>query len=492
MVAMRFILSSILFLLSSVILFGQQFNDSTLSAIELLIPTFLGNYQHNYYGNVAPDNLSENWKFHLGTGVTNISTRKGDRVWSGCGWTGQPLLVKENGILYLIQGAFDYKLKKIRADNCELVWEYAFEDVIKGTGTIFHNTIDTLKENEFIILQGSRRGYGRNLYSSLVPSFRAVSLMTGKELWQLDVWRTPSYSRDMDGSAVVIGDTAYAGLENAVLITFDPSAKGAALKDGLNQPHIYQKTNLFNKNDSRAHGGNIVTESSPCLLNGYLYISSGSGHVYGFNLATGKIDWDFYTGSDIDGSPVVTEDNCLLVTIEKQYIKGPGGVFKLDPEKCPDEAVIWFYPTGNREFASWKGGVIGSACVNDKTRLFGFPALAAFTSINGYLTVVNYLEIDSTKNGLGPNLKHSYPQPQVVFRKYVGASISTPLLVGDKLICAGYNGLKLFQYDADCNFKLLDEKSNCTFESTPIVWNGKLYIGSRNGYLYCLGSEKTD
>ncbi|MFU8890443.1 MAG: PQQ-binding-like beta-propeller repeat protein [Anaerosomatales bacterium] len=26
-----------------------------------------------------------------------------------------------------------------------------------------------------------------------------------------------------------------------------------------------------------------------------------------------------------------------------------------------------------------------------------------------------------------------------------------------------------------------------SFESTPLVWEGRVYIGSRDGYLYCLG-----
>ena len=58
---------------------------------------------------------------------------------SGAGWTGQPLLYKEDDSLYLIQGAYDHHLKKINARNGELIWQYKFDDVVKGTGTIWHN-----------------------------------------------------------------------------------------------------------------------------------------------------------------------------------------------------------------------------------------------------------------------------------------------------------------------------------------------------------------
>lgn len=48
------------------------------------------------------------------------------------GWTGQPLLIKENGEPYLIQGASNHH-KKIRAKTGKLIWQYKFDDVIKGT-----------------------------------------------------------------------------------------------------------------------------------------------------------------------------------------------------------------------------------------------------------------------------------------------------------------------------------------------------------------------
>ena len=28
-----------------------------------------------------------------------------------------------------------------------------------------------------------------------------------------------------------------------------------------------------------------------------------------------------------------------------------------------------------------------------------------------------------------------------------------------------------------------------SYESTPVLWNGRVYIGARNGYYYCLGDR---
>jgi len=482
------------FLAFSLELYSQDFEKLSYSKfidIEVKIRTFLGDFSRNYYGNKAPLKLDIIWKKFLGSGYTVVSREEGKVKWSGCGWTGQPLLVMEDGKYYLIQGAYDHNLKKIDASNGTIIWEYEYDDVLKGTGTIWSNKYAGNFGKSLIILQGSRRGVANSLYSDKIPSFRAVSYFYGVEYWRLDVKRTSSYSRDVDASALILNDTVYIGLENAIFTVLNPNPDSVLKKNGMEQPKIYQESNLYNNKDITKHRGNLVTESSPCLLNGRIYITAGSGHVYGYNLKTKKIDWDFFIGSDIDGSPVVTQDSCILVTVEKQYIEGKGGVFKLDPSKIESEAVVWYFPTNNVTLAEWKGGVIGSASINDRTRPENHPFLAAFIGIDGYLYVVNHKEIDEKKGKVyGPNNKKKYPTPKLVFKKRIGGSISTPIIVGNKLVAAGYGGIHLFKFDEKGNFELLDKKYPGVFEATPIVWDGKIYVGSRNGYLYCFGEKK--
>jgi hypothetical protein len=83
------------------------------------------------------------------------------------------------------------------------VWQYKFDDVVKGTGTIWENPNDTNPETRFIILQGSRLGVGNYLDTKHIPSFRAISYMTGQNR-RLDKKWTDSYSRDVDGSPLII------------------------------------------------------------------------------------------------------------------------------------------------------------------------------------------------------------------------------------------------------------------------------------------------
>jgi len=468
----------------------QDKNDDSISikitpdTIQIINQTYLGNYEHNFYGDSAPAKLDIIWKKHLGTGKTKVGSEY--KLWAGAGWTGQPLMISEKGKKYIIQGSYSHKIRKIDAETGEFIWEYKFNDVIKGTGTIWRNNSAKNIEDKFVILQGSRRGINKTNSSKIVPSYRAISYFTGKELWRYNSKKTRSYSRDVDGSALIINDTAYLGLENAKFIVFDPNYKHADSIDGILQPHIFEEHKIYADSDPKLHGGNLVCEASVTKLKNRIYIATGAGHIYGYNLKTRKIDWDFFTGSDIDGTPVVTEDSCLLVSIEKQYIKGFGGVFKLNPDFPPDSSVVWFFPAKNKGFHTWKGGLIGSATVNDRyNKDRKYKSIAVFTAIDGNMYVIDKDSITS-ETSLGPNLKHTYYKPYLIYKFYTGPAIATPVVVQNRIIAPTYHGVYLFEFDEDMNFKLLD-KFESSFEATPFIDKGRIYLASRNGFLYCFG-----
>lgn len=455
-----------------------------LPEVEIINQTFLGNWKRNYYGEHAPDTLGVIWKHYLGKGETVISRNLGSREWEGAGWTGQPLLTRENGELYLLQGAYDHHLKKIRATTGELVWQYRFDDVIKGTGTLWSNDRDTVAGHRWIILQGSRLGTHHFLDADRVFSYRGVSYLTGRELWRHNVKHTQSYSRDVDGSAIVFRDTAYIGLENSLFTIFDPDPDSGFVIDSFRHPRLHDQHLLYRPDDVMLHRHNVVTESSPAMLGRMIYITSGSGHVWGFDMDRNALVWDFYTGADMDGSPVVTADSCLLVTVEKQYIEGRGGVLKLDPSKPPEDAVVWFFPVEDvdSEAVSWEGGVIGSAAVTDH---YNDYRLAAWMAIDGSLYVVRHDRL-SNDPVVGFDGKTKYPAPELVYRHETGVSISTPVFTDRHLVACSYEGIHLFSYTGDGEFTLLDHRPYVV-EATPFVYQDRIYIASRNGYLYCLG-----
>ncbi|NES03904.1 MAG: hypothetical protein F6K22_14260 [Okeania sp. SIO2F4] len=471
--------------------------------IDLLIPTYLGNDQRRFYGRGTPENFQVIDKFKLGTGVTYVGkTRK---VWSGAGWTGQPTITKDRGKTYLVIGGYDYLLRKIDVANNQEVWQYKFDDVIKGSGTIYIDETAN-EENRIVILQGSRTGRPKK---GIAPSFRAISFRTGKEIWQLDIRKTRSYSRDNDSSALLLGNgLIFNAGENSIGYFLNSSASKAKIKSGLKQPEILSELKLYLDSDARRQGGNIVSESSPARLNNKIFLAAGSGHIYGIDIESKKIVWDFYTGSDLDGTVAISKSGKLFCAIEKQFIPGNGGVVKLNPNKIPQESVEWFLPTGNIKFNSWLGGIIGSVALNDEYNNYGeFPALFATNAIDGYLYIGSQ-DLTTGNKVKGPLKKFNYDTPVIVFKQKIGPSISTPIFTdGNKLVTAGYNGVYMFNLNwesAQSNaqnalpnnkgefFRLIVEEAGkfagkVSFESTPIVWDGIVRICGRDGWLYSFG-----
>ncbi|MEZ5126373.1 MAG: PQQ-binding-like beta-propeller repeat protein [Thermoleophilia bacterium] len=474
------------------------------------IGTFLGNYSRRFYGlGPAPKSLDLLWKVRLGSGW---SSGKYDDdpagEWRGSGWTGQPSLVVDGGVPYLIVPAYDYNLRKIDAVSGEVVWKYKFDDIIKGSPSVFANPHPSGEDDKYIVLAGSRRGYPYKLVDARVAPYRALTFGSGHELWRLPVPQTECYSRDCDGSGIFLDGRQYIGVESGIMYALDPFTTESWL--GYQKPAILAQAELLGDERAASHEGNLVLEASVAALGDRLYISSGAGHVYGLRRSDLAVEWDYFVGSDMDGTAVPTRRNKLLVSVEKEYIKGKGGVLCLDPSKPADEATEWYLPTPDRKVGEWKGGVIGSCAVNDDYNLDGSrPALAAFNSLDGYMHVISQDTL-ADKKVKGPNLESGLATPVEIGQFWNAGAITTPLLLADTIVCAGYD-MRVHLYDIayaeaqqgdegalpsannDGKYWTVTIKERDQYvagdgiESTPIIWNGCIYVGSRDGWFYCLG-----
>jgi outer membrane protein assembly factor BamB len=478
------------------------------------VSTFLGDETRRLYGlGPPPKKLKLIWKTYVGGGLTSpvakVTKKHPNQPWYGSGWTGQPVIVRDKGTLYLLWGAFDHMLHKIVAETGKVVWKYDFHDIIKSSPTVIENPRPEGKADKYLVMAGSRRGYPSSFTDLSLAPYRAVSFRTGKEVWRLPVPLTASYSRDVDGSGFLHNNRLFAGVESGWFYKLNPWQTKPW--NGYRTPAVIaQRLLLGDPGDASAHGGNLVLEASPSLLDDVVYVSSGSGHVYGMRRTDLKVVWDYRTGSDMDGTAVPTESGRLLVAVEKQYIQGHGGVLMLDPKKDGAKAVKWFFPTGDRHLADWAGGVIGSVAVNDTYDPLGRrPRLASFMAIDGNLYVVAQ---DATTGSRvpGPNLDGPYKTPRLVAKLYVGGSISTPIMVDDSIVAAGYdNSVHLYKVkwkradkgdegalespDGHWFTAVVVEKSSFAgggaFESAPVMWKGRVFIGCRDGSLYCLGDR---
>jgi outer membrane protein assembly factor BamB len=481
------------------------------------IGTFLGNAQRRYYGKgPVPERLDLIWKTRLGSGWTNRKEDGKAVLWAGTGWTGQPSLVRAAGKLSLVVNSYDHNVHRLNAADGTTVWEYGFDDVIKSSVSVFADPAAPQDARRFIVTAGSRRGFDLKAGDARIAPYRAVSFATGQELWRLRVPRTVNYSQDVDSSGLFLGGALYQAVEPGYVYKLDPFRVSRAY--GKQEPvQLRRSRTLWEPGDVTAHdgepgGSNLCIEASPAVLGDRLYISAGSGHVYGLSMQDLSVQWDFRTGSDIDGTTVVTREGKLLVGLERQYVKH-GGVYMLDPSKAPRDAVVWWFPTVDKGIAEWAGGVVGSVGINDAYDADGSrPALAAFNSVDGALYVVSQNEL-AGKTASGPHGEKGLPKPKLVFSDEIGGGISTPVMVDDYIITTGYDkkvhlyridytdheqghgkGVWLKSRDGKSWYTTVREIATFTaegpFESTPIVWKGRVYVGCRDGYLYCLGDKR--
>jgi outer membrane protein assembly factor BamB len=477
------------------------------------VGTFLGNYGRRYYGQgPAPRRLDVLWKVRLGSGMSSgrYATDKPSR-YAGSGWTGQAGVVVDGGKTYLVASGYDYNLRKIDAATGKVVWAYEFDDIIKSSPAVFRNPAPTGPDDRYIVVAGSRRGYPKAVDDPSIAPLRALTFGSGKELWRQPVPRTKDYSRDCDGSGFMYDGVFYIGVESGYFYALDPLRTTAWLE--WKKPVVDHQVLLLGDRRNAGHKDDLSLEASPSALGKNLYIASGAGHVYGLRRWDLKVVWDCFVGADLNGTPIPTGKGLLLQGVEKQYVKGKGGMLALDPKKPADEATVWFFPTGDRKVGDWAGGVVGSAAVNDTTNEGGrYPALCAFNAVDGYMYLVSQ-DATSDQTVAGPMLQKGWKTPVQVTRVWNGGSISTPIIVGDTLISAGYDQ-RVHLYDlvyaearqgdagalpsanGDGGYwtVALQERDQFFtgggFESTPTLWDGRVYVGCRDGWFYCLGDKR--
>jgi outer membrane protein assembly factor BamB len=376
-------------------------------------------------------------------------------VWCGTGWTGQPVVwERPDGITEVIFGAYDKAVHFLdAATGLETRAPFPVGDIIKGSVTLDPDGFP-------LLYMGGRDDRLRVVALDREPV---------EELWALEASAVRGmWNNDWDGNPVVVDDYLYEGGENSwffvIRLNRGSDAAGLVTVD----PEIAFSMPGWTDELLARVGRNVSIESSVVAFDRRVYFTNSGGRVVGVDLdlalggAEDPVVFDYWVGDDADATPVVDAEGKLYVAVE--YERGTersrevGQLVKLDPYATGDPRVwgVEVLPAGPGDGGIWATPAVG----------FGHVYVPTHTG--------RLLAVDA---GTG----------EVVWEDTIGFHAwSSALIVDDSLIVGTCETGELRRYSlsdpAAPELVWSFPAAGGCIESTPAVWNGTIFVGSRDGF----------
>ncbi len=426
------------------------------------ITMFRGNPTRTWYGTgpLPPDPVRL-WRYP-DAAMCGSSTLGGEaRTWCGTGWTGQPVVwERPDGVTEVIFNSYDKSVHFVDAATGEPTrTPFRTGDIVKGSVAIDPD------------------GYPLLFFGSRDNLYRIVALDRDPPalLWSRNANESPAvWNNDWDGNPAIVDDIMFLGGENSWFYAFRLNRAYAA--DGLVtvDPELLIEFPAFTDELLAAVGREQSIENSVAVYEGRVYFANSAGRVVGLDVTgvdegEAPVVFDFWTGEDVDASIVVDADGMLYVAAEQERFNARGRevgqLVKLDPYTAGDP-IVWSVavpPRGGGDGGLWATPALGAGMLYAPTH-------------TGELLAVD------TATG------------EVMWRDEIGFHAwSSPAIVDDTLVVAvdcGAGGA-LRGYDlADPRRPVQvwqTERVGGCIESTPAVWDGRMYVGSRDGFFYAFG-----
>lgn len=423
--------------------------------------TFRGGPSRNYHGEgPIPENPEVLWSYPGASGGMCAESFVGNqgKVWCGTGWTGQPSVFERDGRTWVVFGAYDRNVHFVDYETGEdILPPFPTGDIIKGSVTV--------DPDEFPLVYSGSRDNKLHVI--------AIDRPEPTELWSLDANAvSPTlWNDDWDGSPLVIDDYLFEGGENSQFhIVKLNRGYDAAGKVTVNPELVFNTPGWDDELLSYITDRQVSIESSVAISGNTVYFANSAGLVQGWDISglkegiTPKRVFRFWTGDDTDATITIDEHGFLYVAseLEKHLPRAleVGQIMKLDPTK-PDDPLVWSVADGG-------SGVNG---VWATPALWGDMVYVATT--HGRL-----LGIDRNSG-------------TIVWEKRLGSQTwQSPVVVDDVLVqgdCVGnLNGYDVSNPGVDPPLLWTVKLDGC-IESTPAVWEGRLYVGTRGGKFHAIG-----
>lgn len=422
--------------------------------------TFRGNPTRTFYGRgPVPAAPAVDWAFPDSGGLCGLSTVGSETTqWCGTGWTGQPAVFDRDGRRWVVFGAYDHDVHFLDGDTGDRILpDFPTGDIIKGSVTVDPDGFP-------LVYTGSRD----NSYRVL-----AIDGDEPRELWALsadDASGPVRWNNDWDGAGLVIGDHLFLGGENSrwyvVRLNRGYDADGRVV---VAPQIVFDDAGWDDELLSAIGDGNVSIESSVAVWADTLYFANSGGLVQGWDIGalrrgeTPSRTFRFWTGDDTDASVVVDEEGMLYVGSEWERhnarSREVGQILKLDPTVA-DDPLVW--------------SVHANAASEDG--VWATPALHRDLVI----VPTNTGDVHGIDRATG-EVRWTLELP--------GPTWQSPVIVDDVLVQGDCNGV-LHGYDvADTTVEppeLWSVEIGGCIESTPAVWDGAIYVGTRAGRFVAL------
>jgi hypothetical protein len=395
------------------------------------------------------------------------STNLGETtVWCGMGWTGQPAVwERADGKTELIFGAYDRAIHFVdAATGVDLRPEFGTGDLIKGSVSLDPDGFP-------LLYSGSRDNKLRIL---------ALDRSQPEQLWSLDAAAVDgTWNDDWDSNPLIIDDIMYEGGENGWFFAYELNrgydANGLVTID----PRLLVAMPGYDSAFLAQTGPNVSIEDSPAAFGDRVYFTNSGGRVIGLDVSdirngNAPVVFDFWAGGDIDATTVIDEEGMLYVSVNvKPWQVGAGHrtqanidrtrevgqLIKLDPYTDGDP-LLWgvdLASSGGEDSGTWATPALHDGLLYTNTHL---GSLIAVDTANG-----DIVWQDGTVGW------HSWSSPAVVDDTLVVAT------------CAGdLRGYSLEDPRAPRMVWTVSLGETC-LEATPAIWDGVIYVGSRDGFL---------
>lgn len=459
------------------------------------ILTFRGNNWRNQSStdtvNLTEFKLREVWSSSIGA----LEKGSASGNWSGCGWTGQPLIVQWPEATRKVMNLYDWA--KAKADLVEVI--YPTED-----GNIYFYDLETgQKTRDTIVMRVPFKGTGSvdprgypllyigsgDEYENDSQKARAyiISLINGTVLYEFGKQGTDSFAKRnwyaYDSAPIVDAETdtlIYPG-ENGIVYTmrlnsvFNATLGSVSVDPSNVVKFRYDANNSYTEIDVADSAHKWLGYEGSCVAwNGFLYLSSNDGLFQCIDLNTMQIKWVADTLDDTNGSPVLD----VLSDTEAYLYVGTSLHFNKDSNNT---GIAPFFKinamTGEivRQYGLTVHTVSGVSGGIQSTAVVGQKALSKLV----YISIARYPNKD---DGILVALdKETF---EVVWSKDMRYSWSSPAVVYDQS-GMGY----IIQADSVGNIYLLDGLSgevkdkiaptDSNFEASPAIFGNMLVVGCR-------------